>query len=182
MGLIYFRDGKVIAESGNARVYKMDDKLFLEKGPGHDLWALEDELQDYIEQLDSWPKGECLEIGLGLGVASRYILTFPNVASLTTVELDQSVIDVQAIANPINDSRHLILKAHGLYYLYQTDRLFDFIFLDFYKVIDEDTLPTIADMITAARLRLKPDGKLLGWLDKHTEGNDYLIFMSLFNS
>jgi hypothetical protein len=181
MGLIYFRDGKVIAESGDTRVYKMDNKLFLEKGPGHDLWALEDELQDYIEQLDSWPKGECLEIGLGLGVASKYILTFPNVDSLTTVELDQSVIDVQARANPINDPRHIILKAHGLYYLYQTDRLFDFIFLDFYKVIDEDTLPAIADMITAAKLRLKSDGKLLGWLDKHTGGSDYLVFMSLFN-
>ena len=180
MGLIYFRDGEVVAESGDVRVYKMDEQLFLEKGPGHDLWALEDEITDYIEQLESWPQGDCLEIGLGLGVASRYILTFPKVDSLTTIELDPDVIVTQRLANPIMDERHMVLNAHGLYYLYETPRYYDFIFLDFYKAIDEDTLPEIADMVTAARLRLKPGGKLLGWLDKHTDGEDYLNFMSLF--
>lgn len=180
MGLIYFKDGNVIAESGQTRVYSMDDKLFLEKGPGHNLWALEDELPDYIEQLESWPGGDCLEIGLGLGVASKYILSFPYVSSLTTVELDSDVIKVQNLANPIGDDRHIVLQAHGLFYLYETERLFDFIFLDFYKVIDEDTLPEIADMITAAKRRLKTNGKIMGWLDKHTAGNHYLTFMSLF--
>lgn len=181
MGLIYFRDGEVVAKSGLARVYKMDGKLFLEKGVGHDLWALEEELVDYIEQLDSWPRGDCLEIGLGLGVASRYILTFRQVNRLTTVELDSDVIAVQNMSNPIEDDRHLILNAHGLYYLYETPKLFDFIFLDFYKAIDEDTLPEIADMVTAAKLRLKPNGKILGWLDKYTDGDDYLNFMAIFN-
>lgn len=181
MGLIYFKDGEMIAESGDVRIYRMDNKLFLEKGQGHDLWALEDELVDYMEQLESWPNGDCLEIGLGLGVASRYILTFPSVKTLTTVELDPNVIIAQKIANPIKDKRHIILNAHGLFYLYETPRLFDFIFLDFYKVIDEETLPEIADMVTAANLRLKPGGKLLGWLDKHTDGDDYLNFMTLFN-
>ena len=180
MGLIYFRDGEVIAESGEIRVYNMDNKLFLEKGPGHDLWALEDELTDYIEQLESWPRADCLEIGLGLGVASKYILSFSQVKSLTTIELDPDVIKVQDMANPIGDPRHLVLQAHGLYYLYETDRLFDFIFLDFYKVIDEDTLPEIADMVTAARRRLKNNGRIMGWLDKHTNGDDYQTFMSLF--
>ena len=180
MGLIYFQDGEVVAESGDVRAYKMNNKLYLEKGPGHDLWALEDELSDYIEQLASWPQGDCLEVGLGLGVASKYILTFPKVKSLTTIELDADVINVQKQANPIDDKRHKILNAHGLYYIYETKRTFDFIFLDFYKVIDEDTLPEIADMVTAARKKLKPDGRVLGWLDKHTDGDDYLIFMNLF--
>lgn len=180
MGLIYFKDGEVVVESGDVRIYNMDDKLFLEKGPGHDLWALEDELADYIEQLETWPKGDCLEIGLGLGVASKYILSFPQVTLLTTIELDPDVITAQKIANPIKDKRHIVLNAHGLYYLYETSMLFDFIFLDFYKTIDEDSLPDIADMVTAAKLRLKPGGKMLGWLDKYTDGDDYLNFMTLF--
>ena len=173
-GLIYFQDGEVVAESGDAKVYKMNEQLFLEKGPGHNLWALEMELGDYIEQLGSWPRGDCLEIGLGL-------LTFPKVKSLTTVELDADVITVQAQANPIDDDRHIILNANGLYYAYQTDRLFDFIFLDFYSHIDEDTLPQIADMVEACHRRLKRKGKMIGWLDPHTPGDFAEAFMGLFD-
>jgi len=179
-GLIYFKDGDLIAESGDTRVYRMNDKLFLEKGVGHSLWALEDELKDYVYQLDDWPKGNCLEIGLGLGVASKYILSFPKVTSLTTIEIDEDVISTQKIANPIDDDRHLILNANGLYYAYETKKMFDFIFLDFYDVIDEDTLPSIADMTVACERILKNDGKMIGWLDKHTPGDHAAIFMSLF--
>ncbi len=179
-GLIYFKDGELIAESGDTRVYKMNGKLFLEKGPGHSLWALEDELEDYTHQLGSWPKDNCLEIGLGLGVASRYLLTFPEVKSLTTVEIDEDVINAQQMANPIDDDRHLILNADGLYYAYETKSMFDFIFLDFYDVIDEDTLPVIADMVTACNRILKGGGCMIGWLDKHTPGNHAAVFMSLF--
>ena len=179
-GLIYFRDGELIAESGDARIYKMNGKLFLERGKGHTLWALEDELGDYIHQLDSWPQGDCLEIGLGLGVASKYILTFPKVKSLTTIEIDEDVITTQQLANPIDDDRHLILNTSGLYYTYETKRLYDFIFLDFYDVIDEETLPIIADMVVACERILKRRGKIIGWLDKHTPGDHAAIFMSLF--
>lgn len=179
-GLIYFRDGELIAEHGDTRVYKMNGKLFLEKGVGHNLWALEEELEDYIYQLGDWPKGDCLEIGLGLGVASQYLLTFPKVKSLTTVEIDSDVIEVQKMVNPIDDDRHLILNAHGLYYVYETKQMFDFIFLDFYDVIDEDTLPEIADMVAACQRILKRNGKMIGWLDKHTPGDHAAIFMSLF--
>ena len=179
-GLIYFRDGELVAESGDARVYKMNGKLFLERGPGHTLWALEDELEDYIHQLGDWPRGNCLEIGLGLGVASRYLLSFPKVKSLTTVEVDENVIKAQKKANPIDDDRHLILNANGLYYAYETKKMYDFIFLDFYDVIDEETLPIIADMVVACDRILKRGGKMIGWLDKHTNGEHAAIFMSLF--
>jgi spermidine synthase len=179
-GLIYFRDGELVAESGDTRIYKMNDKLFLERGIGHTLWALEDELEDYILQLESWPRGDCLEIGLGLGVASKYILSFPKVKSLTTIEIDEDVINAQKMAAPIDDDRHLILNANGLYYTYETKRLYDFIFLDFYDVIDEETLPVIADMAVACERILKRGGRMIGWLDKHTNGDHAAIFMSLF--
>ena len=179
-GLIYFRDGELIAESGSARVYKMNGKLFLEKGTGHTLWALEDELGDYIYQLNDWPRGDCLEIGLGLGVASRYLLSFPRVDSLTTVEIDKDVIITQELVNPIDDDTHLILNANGLYYAYETRQVFDFIFLDFYDVIDEETLPLIADMVMGCNKILKNGGKMIGWLDQHTSSDHSNIFMSLF--
>lgn len=179
-GLIYFRDGRLITESGDTRIYEMNDKLFLEKGVGHTLWALEDELDDYVYQLSDWPKGDCLEIGLGLGVASKYLLSFPKVTSLTTIEVDKDVIITQNIANPIDDDRHLVLNANGLYYAYETKKMFDFIFLDFYDVIDEETLPLIADMVMACNKILKSDGKMVGWLDQHTPPKHVAIFTSLF--
>ena len=179
-GLIYFQDGDLVAESGAVRVYNMNGKLFLEKGVGHTLWTFEDELEDYVHQLEDWPRGDCLEIGLGLGIASRYLLTFPRVKSLTTVEIDEDVIRAQEMANPIDDPRHLILNANGLYYAYETKQMFDFIFLDFYDVIDADTLPVIADMVAACNRVLKSDGKMIGWLDKHTDGDNAAVFMSLF--
>lgn len=178
--LIYFQDGQQIIERGDVRVYKMKNELFLEKGQGHNLWALGSELEDYMFQLVSWPKGDCLEIGLGLGVASKYILTFPKVKSLTTVEIDGDVIAVQREVNPIEDDRHLILNANGLYYAYKTKKMFDFIFLDFYACIDEDTLPQIADMVEACNRILKRKGKMIGWLDKHTPGDYAKVFMQLF--
>lgn len=190
-GLIYFRDGEIIAESGEARVYRMNDELFLEIGPGHNLWALESELDDYIHQLQDFPKGNCLEIGLGLGVASRYILTFPQVDSLTTVEINKDVIDVHAKI-PENkrgkelhyrSEDHLILNADGILYSYETDSKFDFIFIDCYAAIDEDTLPFIADMAVACKNILKPGGRMLGWIDKSTPDifarNFFRVFESL---
>ena len=38
---IYFKDGNIVSKHGEATVYEMSDELFLEVGPGHNLWALE---------------------------------------------------------------------------------------------------------------------------------------------
>lgn len=190
-GLIYFKDGELIAESGEAKVYKFNKDLFLEIGPGHNLWALESELPDYIWQLDDKPIGSCLEIGLGLGVASRYILSLPRVRSLTTVEINKDVIDVHAKLKAEDYSsnftvfpkkRHTILNADGLIYMYETNQEFDFIFIDCYSLIDEDTLPIIADMATAAKRLLKPEGRVMGWLDKATPEEFVKTFYKLFEN
>ena len=192
-GLVYFEDGVVVAETGKAKVYKMSNELFLEIGPGHNLWALESELKDYIWQLKEFPRGHCLEIGLGLGVASRYILTFPKVEHLTTVEINQEVIDVhrkiketdRKFRLDYDPNKHRIIKANGIEYAYQTKQRYDFIFIDCYDRIDEDTLPLIADMAIACSKVLKPSGKMLGWLDKNTPeifvGIFYQIFEQLNN-
>lgn len=187
-GLIYFRDGCVVAEHGEARVYKMNGELFLEIGKGHTLWALESELNDYIEQLQDFPRGDCLEIGLGLGVASRYILTFPKVRHLTTVEINKDVIEVH---NKINDfdrglglvynkKLHRIVHADGLEYAYNTNKKYDFVFIDCYDRIDEDTLPIIADMVNACSTILRKGSLIMGWVDKHTPESMYVNFKEIF--
>ena len=192
-GLIYFDDGKLVASQGDVKVYEMNNELFLEIGPGHNLWALESEVSDYIEQLWDLPKGSCLEIGLGLGVASRCILTQPEVTSLTTVEKNHDVILTQQQLSGIldngsrddkwvryDDSKHRIINSDGLVYMYQTNRKYDFIFIDFYSHIDDETLPGIADMVEAAKKVLAKDGIILCWLDKYTPLEYAEPFFDLF--
>ena len=191
--LLYFEDGDVVAESGDVKVYQFNNELFLEIGPGHTLWALESEVDDYINQLWDYPKGRCLEIGLGLGVASRCILTNPKVKNLTTVELRQDVINTHEMIKPILDDgsrhnkwltyvpkKHRIVNCNGLDYLLQTERTYDFIFIDFYACIDEESLAEIYDMVQAAKRILNKDGSILCWLDKHTPKEFIEPFYSLF--
>jgi spermidine synthase len=188
-GLIYFKDGELVVDQKNARVYKMDGELFLEIGEGHTLWALESEFEDYRDQLSDFPRGECLEIGLGLGVASRYILTFPKVTRLTTVEVNKDVIlahegikeedrkyslDYKPFIK--GRQRHRILHSDGLSYAYQTNKKFDFIFIDCYDRIDEETLPFIADMAAACARVLSSKGRITAWLDKYTPEPYYTTF------
>jgi spermidine synthase len=184
--LIYFRDGKILASRGDAAVYKMNGRLFLEID--HTLWAIEDELYDYMEQLGDYPRGQCLEVGLGLGVASRYILTFPEVEHLTTAEINKDVIAVHGMVHEdaryfsldYDAHRHRILNTGGLEYAYQTKRKYDFIFVDCYDRIDEDTLPVIGDMAKACSRLLKPGGKMLGWWDRFTPSEFRPAFEAIF--
>lgn len=179
-GLLYFRDGDLIAQSGDVRAYKFMDLLHLELGPGHNLWAIENEIEDYIWQISDKPRGNCLEIGLGLGVASRYILSCPKVESLTTVEINKDVIIVQKQVNHIIDKKHLILNADGLLYMYATNSKFDFIFVDCYDLIDEETLPMIADYTQACKKVLKKNGVVIGWFDKATPEEFVSEFYSMW--
>jgi spermidine synthase len=188
LGLIYFHDGELVAESGEAKVYKMNDQLFLEIGPGHTLWALEEEFNDYVVQLGDLPKGQCLEIGLGLGVASRYLLSFPKVEHLTTIEKNPDVIEVHKKIKEsdrkykfdYDPDNHRILNADGLEYLYQTKRKYDFIFVDCYDRIDEETLPFISDIAKACTRVLRPAGRVIAWLDKYTPETHARKFERLF--
>jgi hypothetical protein len=172
---LYFRDGKIIAESGLVRVYEMDGDLFLEKGPSHFLWARASELKEYEAQIANYPKGDCLEIGLGLGISAEYILFSPNVKSLTTIEKDKDVIEVFFKLNPYgfaNKGRYLanhsIVQGDGVDFLIGAKQTFDFIFLDFYSLIDEDTLPMIKLVAKLAHKKLNPYGNVVGWFDPST--------------
>jgi len=185
----YFKDGNVVAQSGDVCVYDMDNQFYLEiKG---DLWALESEYSVYMEQLKDLPYGNCLEIGLGLGIASRCIMTFPKVKHLTTIEQNKDVINIHNDLKPYLDTRlnkwmlydifkHTIINKSGLNYLLECKEKYDFIFLDFYRAIDEDTLPLIKDMVNIAKKVLTKDGVVCGWLDPYTPVEHYEEFENIF--
>lgn len=178
---IYWKDGKIITESGEVRVYQTSYDAFLEIGPGNTLWALASEIKDYENQLGNKPKGDCLEIGLGLGVASKYLLSLDKVKSLTTVEINEDVVRTFNYLNIKLDKKHTILNLDGLDYVKQTDKKFDFIFLDYYSLLDEETLPDIEVMVYWCKKTLKPDGEIIGWYDKYTPDDFTPWFNNIFD-
>jgi len=179
-GPIYSRDGKLVMRSGEVRVYDLDNELFMELGR-QNLIAADKDLSDYIWQLADKPFGNCLIISLGLGIASKYLLSFNNVKSVTVIEEYEEIIEVQAKINPINDDRFRVINDSALTYLYKTDETYDFIFLDYHTVINEWTFPIIADITTACKKVLVYNGILLGWLDGNTPEIFIDSFFDLFN-
>jgi len=177
---IYFVDGEIIVEAGDVRIYKMDDNLFLEKGPGHNLWADSMEIEDYKGQIGDSPRGDCLEIGLGLGVASNYILSCPRIKSLTTVEFDLDVINAYRYLEPMPDPKHRIVCQSGYIYMSCTKEKYDFIFLDFYNILDKETLMVLEQYKKLAENLLRPDGVIKAWFDPYTTDEEAEEFFKLF--
>jgi spermidine synthase len=182
---MYFTDGKVIADSNDIVIYEMDGIRYLEQGPGHNLWTDSDEIEQLSEQIARRPFGDCLEIGLGLGVASKYILSRANVNSLTTIEINEDVVYLYYELNKKED-RHTIICQNGLDYIIETalitDERFDFVFLDMYSCIDEDTLPEIEMYVKSSRKVLKTGGEVMGWFDTSTPPEFAKEFFNLFGS
>jgi len=161
----YFEDGVIIAESGDVRIYAVGDIQYLDIGPGHNLWADSDEIKEYHEQIKDYPRGNCLEIGLGLGVASEYILRRADF--LTTVEINPDIIEAwQQINNP--NPKHKIICDEGLHFIRSTEDTYDFIFFDFYTELDEDSLPIIEEYYVEVEKILRPGGDILAWFDIYT--------------
>lgn len=178
---IYFEDGRVIAESGEVKVYQTDYDTMLEVGPGHNLWALASEIVDYESQLDNIPFGNVLEIGLGLGIASKYLLSCSKVKSLTTIEINKDVIKVFNYLNIKLDKKHTIINSDGLEYIKHANKKFNFVFLDYYTLLDEETLPDIEVMVYWCKKALKPNGKIMGWYDKYTPDDFTKWFNEIFD-
>jgi spermidine synthase len=177
---LYFTDGKIIAESGNIKVYEFNSALYLDRGPGHSLWADSEEIKELKEQIGGKPRGDCLEIGLGLGISSNIILENILVDSLITVEIDPDVIKVYKQMHSLLPKTHTIVNVSGLDYLVSTKDSFDFIFLDFYDIIDEDTLPEIRDYVEVGKSKLRDGGEIMGWFDPYTAEEFVSEFFELF--
>jgi len=187
--MLYFEDGEIVASSGNVKVYKYEDNLYLEIGPGHNLWMSSPELKDLESQIKQYPKGNCLEIGLGLGMASNYILTRPDVRSLTTIEKSKDVVEIYrqllVLYESTGDTRHDIITGdvHDvLPRLLYLNKKFDFIFFDHYSLIDEDTIEDLEILIPKAKQLLKENGFIMGWFDTSTPTEFTNVFYNLFKN
>ena len=167
--LIYFRDGRMVAESGNIKAYSMDNQLFVEKGPGHTLLCSDLDKEQYIWLINDRPFGNCLVIGVGTGYVAKYLLTLRKVKHVVVVEENQDLITVQSKINSFNSNRIKVVKTEILPYLYKSSSRFDYIFIDCYNAVNEDTLPVIADIANGARRLLSDRGIMTGWLDRDTE-------------
>lgn len=176
---VYFRDGKLISKSGDIRIYDLNNELFMEDGRMN-LIASEEDKSEYIWQLGSKPRGDCLVVGLGLCTAARYIISLPSVDSVTVLEQNPDIISA---VHQVKEELELFKVIHGDYipYLYKSNIKYDFIFVDFYNRVNEGTLPYIADVVAACKTCLKPNGIILGWLDIKTAERYIEAFYNLFN-
>jgi len=157
------KNGKLKFQRRDVRIYNVDrqEYLFI----GQVLYASTTERDWYAKNVYPHAKGRCLEIGLGLGVASKAILANPNVERLLTVEQNEDVI--AAFGRPL--SRHIILSADINTWVNDVPKnfqLYDFIFVDHY-VYDEDLFPSLAILAEKLGLLLKPGGKMVFWIDEH---------------
>ncbi len=166
----YFESGKIIDKVGEVSLYDFDGELYLDISG--QLWMSSHEREEVERQISNKPKGDCLELGLGLGIASYIIIRQGSVKSLTTVEINKDVIDLyyksmEGLLWP----NHKIVQGNCLDYLVmvgQTKKRFDFVFIDFYSIIDEDTLPDIEASIRLSKKILNTNGEVVAWFDTST--------------
>ncbi len=118
---------------------------------------------DY-DKLISKAKGDVLMIGLGLGSANS-AFDYEKIDSVDVLELYQDIIDLSEGFPKTN-----IMQADAL--TYQTDKLYDVIWIDIWKDMKHTLLPEMYKMIERWKSNLKPGG----WIEcYHRE--EYEIFL-----
>jgi len=161
---------------GDVRIYDMDGEKYLFVGPI--MYASTTERSWYISNVLPYARGKCLEIGLGLGVASKVMLSTNHVTHLLTVEKDENVIG--AFGRPLH--RHNILHADVTEWLAGfpvLEPMYDFIFVDHYT-FEEEELEMLQFMATALKHLLKPSGSLVFWIDENAPEEDQEMIKKLW--
>ncbi len=153
---------------GNVRIYDMDGDKYLFVGPV--MYASTTERNWYITNVYPYARGKCLELGLGLGVASKVMLANDRVTHLLTVENNEHVIG--AFGKPL--LKHNILHADAMEWVSNfpvLEPMYDFIFVDHYT-FEEEELEMLQWLGTALQRLLKPGGKMVFWIDENGPDED----------
>lgn len=152
-------------QQDNVRIYDMDREKYL--FVDQILYASTTERSWYIKNVMPHAQGRCLEIGLGLGVASKVILARPEVEFLLTLEKSEAVI--RAYGKPL--PRHLVQQANVYEWIENYEGFsfpsFDLIFVDHFTAMDdEELIEELAPLVEKLKKLLKPKAKLIVWIDE----------------
>lgn len=155
-------------QEDEVRIYDMEGHKYL--FIGQVMYASTTERSWYIRNVMPYAKGKCLEIGLGLGVASKCILAKDGVRHLLTIENNEKVID--AFGRPLRNHNILHMDInHWLDGMLVIEPFYDFIFVDHYAFDEEDLekLPPLAERLDTL---LRPGGNMVFWIDENAEEED----------
>ncbi len=164
-------------QNEDVRIYDMDAQKYL--FIGQVMYASTSERAWYVKNVMPHASGKCLEIGLGLGVASKSMLVKKEVRHLLTIEANEKVIE--AFGRPLRN--HNILHANVYSWVENlafVDPVYDFIFVDHYTLEDEEIVAPLEDLAKKLKLLLKPEGKMVFWIDENAPEEDQQLLKDLW--
>jgi spermidine synthase len=162
------RNGRLGFQRGDVRIYYVGREQYL--FVGQTMYASTVEREWYIKNVMPHARGKVLEIGLGLGCASKVILANPRVSHLLTIESNEDVI--AAYGQLLH--RHHVLLADIYEWIKSVPKdfsIYDLIFVDHY-VLDEDQLPRLEQLAEDLFPLLKKDGRMIFWIDENADEED----------
>ncbi len=173
----WFKNGLLEFEQGAIKIFSVDGDnfLFIDQV----LYASTSERIWYIKHVLPHTKGKCLEIGLGLGVASKVILSDSQVTTLLTIEANSDIIS--AFGDTLR--HHIILNMDVNSWVETAAHagpIYDLIFVDHYAEMDEEFLPEMQDLVAKLKLNLKQDGKLIVWIDENADEENKKAYRKLW--
>ena len=171
------RNGQLTYRNGDVRIYVVDYEEYLFIGPV--LYASTTERRWYLWNVYPHARGKCLEIGLGLGVASKVIQANKAVRHLLTIESSMEVII--AYGQPL--PRHAILEANIYEWIGNwvwKKPVYDMIFVDHYVFDMDEDLHLLEDLRDNLLPLLKPKGNMIFWIDENAPDEDQKAFKELW--
>ncbi len=163
-------------EQENVRIYDMEKEKYL--FVGQIMYASTTERSWYIKNVYPHARGKCLELGLGLGVASKVMLANEKVTHLLTIEDNENVIG--AFGKPL--LKHNILHWDAVEWVSSfpvLEPMYDFIFVDHYT-FEEEEMEALQFLGDGLKYLLKPKGQMVFWIDENAPEEDQKLIQSLW--
>lgn len=157
------RNGRLDFQRGDVRIYYVDGEHYL--FVNQTMYASTTERPWYIRNVMPHARGSVLEIGLGLGCASKVILANPKVRHLLTIENNENVI---AAYGRLLRRHHLLLQdaEEWARSVPKIAPLFDLIFVDHYT-FSEDTIDGLKELAQNLCPLVKEGGRMIFWIDEN---------------